>query len=258
MRKGKLPRTRPLRTYGKRTSSTDIVEPVSKKRRVEAINTNVPLEGDAELMRSPSAPLPSPAPSLPQPAKKGTIMSYFKVVSPAPNITMHKSETPSESTILSSTPPSSPPPPNLPRKKRRRLTTRVTSRATSEDSKTEDVMEGDDENGQPDVVDDESILRKRRMEALSDASPDTLNRLPTNPKRLDAGKRGWGTVQGLKLATVQTTLSLAIDEKGFTECKECNMLYNPLHKQDAKFHARQHAAMLKAKKSNTPDNEISD
>ncbi|KAI2635824.1 hypothetical protein GGS26DRAFT_513629 [Hypomontagnella submonticulosa] len=253
----KLPRIRPpLRTYGKRASSTDTVEPALKKRRVEPISTSVSCEENAESMRSPSAPLPSPAPSLTQPPKKGTIMSYFKIVPPVLNRTNHPSEPSSKSIIPTNTPPSSPTP-NLPRKKRRRLTTRVISRATSEDSRIGGETEADDDNGQTDTVDDESVLQSHQTDVLSNTSPDTLNRLPTNPKKLDAGGRGRGTIRGSKPATVQTTLSLAIDEKGFTECKECNMLYNPLHKQDAKFHARQHAAMLKAK-SSIPDNETSD
>lgn len=38
-----------------------------------------------------------------------------------------------------------------------------------------------------------------------------------------------------------------MSDQGFTECKECGMLYNPYHEKDAKLHARRHAAMLKVK-----------
>ncbi|CAK7226999.1 hypothetical protein SEUCBS140593_006431 [Sporothrix eucalyptigena] len=51
-------------------------------------------------------------------------------------------------------------------------------------------------------------------------------------------------------ATVQTTLSLAIsggDSASVKECKECNILYNPLHEKDAKFHARYHASVCRKK-----------
>lgn len=46
---------------------------------------------------------------------------------------------------------------------------------------------------------------------------------------------------------VQQTLSLSMSETGFTECRECSMLYNPLHEKDRRYHARQHAAIMKAR-----------
>ncbi|CAK7269035.1 hypothetical protein SEPCBS119000_003363 [Sporothrix epigloea] len=51
---------------------------------------------------------------------------------------------------------------------------------------------------------------------------------------------------------VQTTLSLAIaggDCASVKECKECNILYNPLHEKDAKFHARYHASVCRMQQS---------
>ncbi|CAK7264931.1 hypothetical protein SEPCBS57363_001332 [Sporothrix epigloea] len=52
-------------------------------------------------------------------------------------------------------------------------------------------------------------------------------------------KKATGTVP------VQTTLSLAIaggTSASVKECKECNIVYNPLHDKDARFHARYHAS----------------
>lgn len=49
-------------------------------------------------------------------------------------------------------------------------------------------------------------------------------------------------------ATVQTTLNLSLaDEPGFTICKECEMLYNPLNEKDRKDHTRRHAAAMRRK-----------
>lgn len=53
---------------------------------------------------------------------------------------------------------------------------------------------------------------------------------------------------------IQQTLSLSMSEKGFTECADCSMLYNPLHEKDRRFHARQHAAIMKAR-SQQKENE---
>jgi hypothetical protein len=47
---------------------------------------------------------------------------------------------------------------------------------------------------------------------------------------------------------VQMTLSLAINPgPGFTVCKDCGILYNPLNEKDRKEHKKQHAAHVRAK-----------
>jgi len=44
------------------------------------------------------------------------------------------------------------------------------------------------------------------------------------------------------------TLSLAINPgPGFTVCKDCDVLYNPLNEKDRKEHKKQHAAHVRAK-----------
>ncbi|KAL7619646.1 hypothetical protein AAE478_010187 [Parahypoxylon ruwenzoriense] len=249
---------RPLRTYSKRISSTDSAEPVLKKRRIEATDSitspqnNATKVTDDANIHEPSTPVLPPLPP-----KKGTIMSYFKVIALASSSTL-PSEPSSEVDALKTTPPSSPLIADTQRRKRRRLTTRAASRSTSEDPKLETRVEGDLESKEPDAANNWSTLPTERTDPMLNACPDTLNQVPTKRKtRSDAGKRGRNTGQGLKSATVQTTLSLSAEEKGFTECKDCNMLYNPLHKQDAKCHAKRHAAMLRAK-SSSHDNKTSD
>ncbi|KAI1412069.1 hypothetical protein F5Y13DRAFT_190748 [Hypoxylon sp. FL1857] len=244
---------RPLRTYSKRTSSTETADPLPKKRRIEATSTiTAPEDGPAEISHQPNVPHPSPTLPPSQPAKKGTITGYFKVLPPSSNSILDSSEPPSGSVEPSSTPPSSPPISDRQPKKRRRLTTRVVSRSVSEDPQIEDV-DRDRENEESNTVDDRSAVSEGCTNVLLDASSDILNRpIARHKTRSDAGKCG----RGPKSATVQTTLSLSAAEKGFTECKACNMLYNPLHKQDAKCHARRHAAMLKARASSNDDEAL--
>lgn len=49
-----------------------------------------------------------------------------------------------------------------------------------------------------------------------------------------------------KTSKVQTTLNLAYGNgSGMKECKVCDTLYNPLHPEDIKIHAKRHAGVLK-------------
>ncbi|KAI8959157.1 hypothetical protein F5Y11DRAFT_13825 [Daldinia sp. FL1419] len=242
-------RTRILRTYGKRTAS-EPAQPALKKRRID--NINAAAASNDETAESPRAATDPPSPALPpaQPAIKGTIMSYFKAVRPSSSCALRSSPEPSSERIdPTSTPPSSPPVPSLQRKKRRRLTTRIISRAASVESKTEDGMEDDGGKGTFKEVDAGSVSPTKSPPALSKIPPATLNLPIAKPnKRQDTKKTS-------KSAIVQTTLSLSVEDKGFIECKQCNMLYNPLHKQDAKCHSRRHAAMVKAKLDNCDSNK---
>ncbi|KAI1210108.1 uncharacterized protein F4807DRAFT_423848 [Annulohypoxylon truncatum] len=250
-------RTRPLRTYSKRTAPTDTAEPVSKKRRMEQTSAIPETKDEAvKPLRHSSVSCSSPTLPPPQPIKKGSIMSYFKIMQPLPSSSLISPEPTSGPTEPASTPPSSPPMPNSNRKKRRRLTTRIISRATSEDPNQEDEAEGEDKR--LDEIGGRLMASVSPADVLSDASSNTHSQSTAKRKRqLTARKCERNKKEASKPGAVQTTLSLSISDKGFTECKECGMLYNPLHKQDAKYHARRHAAMLKAK-SSTHDNEISD
>ncbi|KAI1372111.1 hypothetical protein F4677DRAFT_274686 [Hypoxylon crocopeplum] len=247
---------RPLRTYSKR-ASTDAGEPVSKKRRIGDANL-VPTSEviTAESTRDSRIRQASPTLPPPPPVKKGTIMSYFKIVPSVSSSTLQSSEPPSEPPGPTSTPPSSPPLPDTKRRKRRRLTTRITPQSTSEDRKTEELAKTDGDCEGQDVVGDGTRPAEGDSGILSESSLSALNRKASSQReRSEAGKRG----RSSKATTVQTTLSLTMEDKGFTECKECNMLYNPVHKDDAKCHAKRHAAMLKAKsKASRHNNEISD
>ncbi|KAI1653412.1 hypothetical protein F4813DRAFT_393727 [Daldinia decipiens] len=253
-------RTRVLRTYGKRISTNEPLQPTPKRRCIENINTAT-ISNNEEIESPCNTNIPS-SPVLPtiRPMRKGTIMSYFKVVSSSSSSCALNSSNPSSEPVDPiNTPPSSPPIRTLPRKNRRKLTTRITSRAASEESNTEGTTKKDGEEERNDGVDIGSMLSTDSPHTLSEVSSATLN-LPATEQNIqpDTKKREWSIKKVSKPATVQTTLSLSIEDKGFIECNECNMLYNPLHKQDAKCHARRHAAMLKAKSSIYDNNEILD
>ncbi|KAI5863838.1 hypothetical protein GGS23DRAFT_516301 [Durotheca rogersii] len=242
---------RPLRTYSKRAPPADSPEPAPKRQRIGASS---PILSTQEAIPEPISDVKIPElspPDLPPllPIKKGTITSYFKVIPSAPSSTLN-SELSSDAVEPKTTPPSSPPALGVRRKTRRRLTTRIVTCSASEDPQAEVEDEGEGGNGRSDPTEDEPVPPIIQTGTPVLPSPDNLSRIPAKRKtRSDAGKRGRNTGKGTKPVRIQTTLSLSAEEKAFTECKECNMLYNPLHRQDAKCHARRHAAMLKAKSS---------
>lgn len=58
--------------------------------------------------------------------------------------------------------------------------------------------------------------------------------------------------EGRRRSMTQTTLSLSINkEPGFTICRVCDILYNPLNEKDRKEHARRHAAYVSRSKGKT-------
>ncbi|RYO94553.1 hypothetical protein DL764_007817 [Monosporascus ibericus] len=243
-------RTRPLKTYSKKATSSGSMEPPLKRQRTEEVAQDTrPKGSESPSLHQEKRSQPSLPPSHPsRHPKKGTIMSYFKVVSPSSNHMLTSSEPASCGVGPTSTPPSSPPPKTDSRpKERRRLATKVVSRDLDA---TDDEEEETIDSPAPER-DQSTTARREDSGILADKSNDALNKATTHPgQRLEAGKRGKRKGPSSKSATVQTTLSLSMSDKGFAECKECNMLYNPYHEKDAKFHARRHAAMLKAKSQN--------
>ncbi|KAI0179821.1 hypothetical protein GGR52DRAFT_214630 [Hypoxylon sp. FL1284] len=236
-----------IRTYSKRAASAETTEPSSKKRRID---NDTSKDVSSESLRKTSTRQPSPDLPPSRGAKKGAITNYFKIIPSVSSSTPPPSEPFSEPIESTDTPPSSQPM-TYQQKKRRRLTTRIAPRSASEDPNTADsTAEESEKEGSNEAGSKSSPMGPKS--ALSDTASDTLNQAaPTKRKRLDAGKRGRESKPA-----VQTTLSLSNQERGFTECKVCNMLYNPLHKQDAKYHAKRHATILKAKKLGSQNIEI--
>ncbi|PNP81311.1 hypothetical protein FNYG_05343 [Fusarium nygamai] len=232
-------RVKPLRTYGKRSIRDDSPkEPNTKKRRVstEAAASEPASKG---TNTAPLKEVTEEAKSIPEstttnklttePVKKGSILNFFKPVPPSSTVTSSpKSDEPQPE----STPPSSPPqPPRIePRKKPRLLRFRGISTPLLDDDNT-----GDDSQGEDTEAEDSGTKSTRP------ARESSLNREPsTNDTK--SGKRG-----KVKTPTVQTTLNLST-QAAFSECKVCNTVWNPLYPDDVKFHTKQHAAVLRAKK----------
>ncbi|KAF5654134.1 hypothetical protein F25303_1681 [Fusarium sp. NRRL 25303] len=233
-------RVKPLRTYGKRSIRDDSPkEPNTKKRRVsteatasepESKGTNTaPLKKVTEERKNVPESTTTNKPTA-EPVKKGSILNFFKLVPPSSTVASSpKSDEPQPEP----TPPSSPPePPRIePRKKPRLLRFRGTSTPLLDEDNT-----GDDTQGEDTEAEDSGTKSARPA-----ARESSLNReQSTNDSK--PGKRG-----KVKTLTVQTTLNLS-SQAAFSECKVCNTVWNPLYPDDVKFHTKQHAAVLRAKK----------
>ncbi|KAG5805483.1 hypothetical protein H9Q74_009967 [Fusarium xylarioides] len=233
-------RVKPLRTYGKRSIRDDSPkEPNTKKRRVSNEVTDsepaskgtdtAPLKKVTQEAKNTPESTTTNKPTA-EPAKKGSILNFFKPVPPSPTVTYRpKSDEPQPE----STPPSSPPqPPKIEaRKKPRLLRFRGTSTPLLDDDNT-----GDDTQGEDTEAEDSSTKSTRPA-----ARESSFNREPST-NDVKPGKRGKA-----KTPSVQTTLNLS-SQAAFSECKVCNTVWNPLYPDDVKFHTKQHAAVLRAKK----------
>lgn len=233
----------PLRTYSKRTISRDNGEPAAKKQRTDGSPPKPfrPAASGPAADQQPESSKMNPQPAASQPStrpKKGSILNYFKVRSPTSG-TGSSCEHSSDPVLPPSTPPSSPPRLQSSRK-RRRLTTkpvRASCDLLADDSSATELQRSPNRVSAPNHT----------------TSPESSTNTPSTGKREqeippDLGKRGTVRKPKSKQATVQTVISLSLNEKGFTECAECNTLYNPLHEKDVKLHARQHAAFLRKAK----------
>ncbi|KAL1884153.1 hypothetical protein VTK73DRAFT_6822 [Phialemonium thermophilum] len=274
------PSRRPLRTYSRKTR---------RETRCERTTEPSPEKGEIEELARPDhveTTLPSDdAQSLPslgdEPAKRGSILSFFKPVQPSSG-TASCSASYDTAGELASTPPSSPP--ELPIvRKRRRLTTRPGVQAAWILNKSNFSSDAPLESAEGDIYktphcsssSDAAQHRPRpkaesrtpgpepmapcHIQSMSGAKPTAL--LETSPGRLNTQQGGDGkgalcqTVmrqrkQGKSQHKVQTTLSLSLkDEPSFRLCKDCNILYNPLNERDRKDHAREHAAFQKQKRA---------
>ncbi|KAK3313267.1 hypothetical protein B0H66DRAFT_569897 [Apodospora peruviana] len=258
-------RKRPLRTYGRRAAaSKDYELPTSKRRRKYTNGTD-------SCHPEPSSPLPQlPTPELP---KRTSILSYFKPATATSSGTASPAERPDASEMLQ--PPPSPPLVSAPRK-RRRLTTRPDFAKKDIDSiakipQENDAKEKEDgtrvnkkhgqdtspkgAHGAPFIAvstldliqgdDNRSVIRETVTSSLNQAGPAVPH---SSSSDSTAGEKRSPTANRPKKDMVQTTLSLAINPgPGFTICKECGILYNPLNEGDRKEHKRRHAAHIRSK-----------
>ncbi|KAF4343464.1 vacuolar er assembly vma12 [Fusarium beomiforme] len=244
-------RAKPLRTYGKRSIRADSPkEPNTKKRRVStevtpfespALNTTEKVSQSAaekvadEAKNTPGTTATDKADI--NPIKKGSILNFFKLAPPSSTVASSpKSDEPQPE----STPPSSPPqPPKIePRKKPRLLRFRGTSLPLLDDENTGDDIQGEDTEAEATGA---KVARPVTRESSLQRESSTSDTKP--------GKKGKP-----KTPTVQTTLNIS-SQAAFSECKVCNTVWNPLYPDDVKFHTKQHAAVLRAKRKEK-ENEL--
>ncbi|TPX14688.1 uncharacterized protein E0L32_005083 [Thyridium curvatum] len=240
---------RPLVTYGKRKTANRGTETeadtVTKRRKTEdctrgdGIETTLPV--DKVVLPQPASP------------KRSGIMRYFKPAASSPS--SYVSNT-TRSVEAVPTRASSPPATQQPRQ-RRRLTTRPVQNENIRPQSDIQVHSDDD-----DVVD----LGAEKCDADSDDEPLTLPVIyvrtdedgedmaltERDEKSLNSRsperRAGTDSPPGTKVLrpkvakrpSIQTTLSLS-RSAGFTECRGCGLLYNPVHAEDVRYHAKQHA-----------------
>jgi hypothetical protein len=158
--------------------------------------------------------------------------------------------------VLPSSPPSSPPVLPWPAKKRRRLTTRINAlgglnegegqdekNTTEPKTKAEGVVTEEKDAQKTNLIDlgYSSVLHELKSSLLNSGIPPNGHTAESGFKVKHEAKRR------ARKPTIQTTLNLSGDEPGFTICKECEMLYNPLNEKDRKDHAKQHAIAMRRK-----------
>ncbi|KAK3376777.1 hypothetical protein B0T24DRAFT_229199 [Lasiosphaeria ovina] len=254
---------RRLRTYSRRLASGRALhQPITSGQKQDV---TVPDPGDALL--EPSAQIPEPEPET---RKRGSILSYFRPVVPPRSNDITTATIP-DGIESASTPPSPPYPlPIREPRKRRRLTTRP--RLGAEDRGKMDVGCGT-------AVDcsNEERSRQTGMNGYNDDDTLPITNKNTPQETQDSGGQGsrvldelTATVAGQVAMSgmmtkrplgitdrsrkrcakdmVQTTLSLSVNpDPGFTVCKDCGILYNPLNEKDRKEHKTRHAAHARSR-----------
>lgn len=241
-------RNKPLRTYGRRSVSTPELrgEPASKKRRTGDGKSEDESEDTTAVLSLPEPPVKTQqieGHGEQVTIKKGSILSYFR-----PITSSSRSATPtldSEKLSPAIDPPSSPPssPPSLPtqpqtRTKRRRLRIRAIQLPSSDPPDPAVDEDGECLSGTQRGLEtrgEETEARKPLAALSEELDNHGQERDPRNPKKRRS------------VPLVQTTLNLSA-QAPFSECKVCDTVWNPVIPEDAKYHSRRHAAVLRARK----------
>ncbi|KAH9431451.1 hypothetical protein MCOR02_008740 [Pyricularia oryzae] len=259
------PRRRPLRTYGKRKAviERDSDKPQPKRIRVpEAIQATeprghpprieLPFEESCIYVRTSPTPSPSPSPSpSASPAKnapKSSILRYFKktAATPAPLPSPTRSQTADHSETPSS--PVISPPPKRSLRAPRRLTTRPSRIIDARDDSPSDSIH--DTNRSTETLDADQSSPGNVRTTIKEDSANPRRTKPCDCQFKPCSHQNKpGSRRAVKspTSTIQMTLSLSARSSSITQCRECDMLYNPLHPSDVKNHSRHHAALAKIK-----------
>lgn len=240
-------RDKPLRTYGRKATSTPEPrgEPSAKRARLEAdaqieVDLKLPTKlsqlpaKDASDSSSSSEIQAEPLPST-EAATRSSILQYFKPVptEPTANIIQEEKEEVADdlTPVIAQT--------ARTRRKPRLLRIRATSPAT-DDSEDAVSLSGRDE------TDSNTSTPDRKRKTLHDTGDNLLNQQRRDSISSDV--RPGVRTRSKRSPTVQTTLNIS-SKAAFAECQVCDTVWNPLYPDDVKYHEKQHKSVVrKAKK----------
>jgi hypothetical protein len=254
--------SRPLRTYSKRSTPDNESEPARKKRRVG--DDSLQPQRDETVAALPQLPvqllLATPAPR--RNVEKGSILNYFK--STRSSSSADSSDLVSDPDKLRSTPVSSPPIHRTALYQAYSASGRVKTLPEDQTVKPKAhaaqtvVTEGEleqqlaidgekEERGQQLVIGGRNDEEGQRGEsrALQDVEFGRMNarRTLADGERRPKKSKASFPRRTKSAPTVQTTLNLST-QPAFTECRICNMVYNPVHPNDVRLHTRRHRKAL--------------
>lgn len=236
-------REKPLRTYGRQTSTPEAQsEPPLKKQRTSSLkqkeenpispadsSDDVPRADDAAVTVASKAKTTQDGPhqdkteTRAQSPKKSSILSYFK---PAPQ--KPKDDPPSQSQAEEPIAPQESPRQKPSKRKPRLLKIKATPDPSSQESDSHSLQPRDPlQNGPSNTT----------LSSSTSPSPTPGQRKPLSKTRPPS---------------IQTTLNISA-QAAFSECKICNTVWNPLYPDDVKFHNKTHKAVLRAQKRKVDD-----
>jgi hypothetical protein len=266
-------RDKPLRTYGRQTSTPEAQsEPPSKKARISVERekqqqqqdksastlpgaNGVPKSNDDATVAGASEVAQNKAEKPGASLKKGSILSYFKPAShEAPKADAPSQQLKDSPPEESSSPPSSPkqqPAKRKPRLLRIKATTHEPSdQSSSSSQETDENPAPKKRRGRPPLkstinstnltITQETTTSNKDATSSSSSSPSPTEMSTTRPKKLKLS------------SAVQTTLNISA-QAAFSECKICNTVWNPLYPDDVKYHIKTHKAVLRAEKKRKLD-----
>jgi hypothetical protein len=260
-------RDKPLRTYGRQTSTPEAQsEPPSKRSR-----TSTPQQLQREKLVSPphsangvakvddvavaaasesdpkqDASTQNKTDKHEESLKKGSILSYFK-----PAIQIPKADPPSQS--QDSTPEE--PTPSQPSPKRKQPTKRkprllkikaTTHELSDQSSQETDIQPPQRRRGRP-------PLKTTISNTLATTTAEAISKSTSSASSSPSPKRKSTRVKTKSSSpSVQTTLNIST-QAPFSECKICDTVWNPLYPDDVKYHIKTHKAVLRAQKKRKMD-----
>ncbi|UKZ67588.1 uncharacterized protein TrAtP1_008743 [Trichoderma atroviride] len=259
-------RDKPLRTYGRQTSTPEQSEPPSKKARISVERERQQQEKSASTLTSANGGTKSdddaavagasavaahqqdasaqnkaekPGESL----KRGSILSYFK---PTLQQVPH-ADAPSQQLQDSPEKSSSPPPPT--KRKPRLLRIKATTHKSSDQSssqETDDNPAPQKRRGRPPLKSHISNTHKATSSNKDTTASPSSSPSPTKQSAIKPKKNKPSS------PAIQTTLNISA-QAAFSECKICNTVWNPLYPDDVKYHIKTHKAVLRAEKKRKTD-----